>query len=158
MIGRLALALVTFAFAVSTHAAEGSIFVQRCAVCHLETATGSPGFVPSLTDTLGYYVTVEGGRKYLAQVVTYGLSGPITVAGVPYDATMVLYAPLSDQEAADALNYVLTHFDRNSLPAGFEPFTAEEVHDARQEKLSALQMHTKRQGLLDELSRSGKHR
>lgn len=158
MIGRVALAWVAFAAAVSTHAADGSIFVQRCAVCHLETATGSPGFVPPLTDTLGYYLTVEGGRSYLAQVVTYGLSGPITVAGVAYDANMVLYAPLSDQEAADALNYVLTSFDRNSLPARFEPFTAKEVHEARQEKLSALQMHTKRQGLLDELSRTGKCR
>ena len=158
MIGRLALGLTGLAVAAFAQATDGSIFVQRCAVCHLETAKGSPGFVPPLTDTLGYYVAADGGRAYLAQIVTYGLSGPITVAGVPYNATMVLYTPLSDQEAADALNYVLTRFDRKSLPARFDPFTAREVHDARQEKLSALQMHAKRQLLLDELSRMGKHR
>lgn len=159
MIRGLGLWLAAFAVAASAHATEGSaVFAQHCVVCHTEAATGSPGFVPPLTDTLGYYTTVDGGRSYLAQIVTYGLSGPITVAGVAYNATMVLYTPLSDQEAADVLNYVLTHFDAKSLPGQFVPFTAGEVNDARKEKLSAIQMHAKRQRLLDELSRTGKHR
>lgn len=159
MIGRVALGLAALVVAACAQAADGrSIFAQHCAVCHLETAKGSPGFVPPLTDTLGYYTSVDGGRTYLAQIVTYGLAGPITVAGTAYNATMVLYTPLSDKEAADVLNYVLTQFDQKSLSSHFNPFTAQEISDARKEKLSAAQMHAKRQRLLDELSRSGKHR
>ncbi|MBS0327994.1 MAG: cytochrome c [Proteobacteria bacterium] len=158
MIGRCIVGLAALAIAICANAADGSIFVQRCAVCHLESATGSPGFVPPLTDTLGYYVAADGGRAYLVRVVSYGLTGPITVAGVAYDATMALYAPLSDQQAADALNYVLTQFNTKSLPAQFKPFTAGEVHGARQEKVSAIELHAARQALIDELARAGKHR
>lgn len=152
------LACLLFAWASVVHAGGAEVFAARCAVCHQANAQGAPGFVPPLTDTMGHYVAYKEGRAFLAQIVTYGMSGPITVEGQSYNGSMAVYQALTDQEVAEALNYVLTHFNGASLPNGFAPFTAAEVQQHRAQRLSPVEVYASRQALMDKLRTAGKGR
>lgn len=155
---RRALAYVLLVSTSVAHAGGAEVFAARCAVCHQAAAQGAPGFVPPLTDTLGNYVAFREGRAFLAQIVTYGMSGPITVEEQAYNGSMAVYQPLSDQEAADALNYVLTHFNSASLPKDFAPFSAVEIQQHRAQRLSPVDVYVARQALTDKLRAAGKGR
>lgn len=156
---RLAVLLAFVAAPAAAVQADGAkVFAARCAVCHLPNAQGSPGFVPPLTQTLGNYVHVSEGRALLAGIVLYGLRGPITIAGQKYMGVMSVQPPLSDQEAADALNHVLTEYNKTSLPADFQPYTAEEVQRYRADHQDAAKNHTLRQALVEKLRGEGKTR
>jgi hypothetical protein len=74
--------------------------------------------VPTLRDTLGNLVARPGGREYLVRVPG------------------VLQSRLGDHALADVLNYVLTEFNRDTLPADFKPYTQKEVAAARQRILA----------------------
>lgn len=140
------------------HAAGPEVFAARCAACHMPNAQGSPGFVPPLTETLGHYVQDREGRALLARIVTYGMSGPITVAGRRYVGSMAVVRPLTDAEVVDVLNHVLTNFNQPSLPKDFQPYTVEEVNQYRAEKSTPLATYAARQALVSRLATEGKSR
>ena len=69
--------------------------------------------MPSLRGELGRMLSVPQGREYLIRVP--GSSQSL----------------LDDAELAAVINWVLVEFNSETLAEGFEPFTAEEVKEAR---------------------------
>ncbi len=88
-------------------------YLLYCSGCHLPSGIGNPPNVPTLHDELGRMMAVEEMRSYLVQVP--GSS----------------QTPLSDEELADVVNWVLNEFNAATLPADFRPISAEEVAAAR---------------------------
>jgi mono/diheme cytochrome c family protein len=81
----------------------------NCQGCHRPDGSGSEGTAPSLAGTVARFLTVPGGREYLGRV--------------PGVAT----SPLSNGDLAEVVNWMLWRFDREHLPAGFQPYTADEM-------------------------------
>ena len=98
----------------------------NCQGCHRPDGTGSAGTTPSLAGTVGRFLSVPGGREYLGRV--------------PGVAT----SPLSNADLAELMNWMLWRFDKEHLPANFQPFTAAELGQLRSAplRLEASQMRT----------------
>jgi len=96
----------------------------NCQGCHRQDGTGSAGTAPSLAGTVSKFLTVPGGREYLGRV--------------PGVATSAL--PSAD--LAELMNWMFWRFDKEHLPTGFLPFTAEEIGRLRTQplRLEASQM------------------
>ena len=88
-------------------------YLMHCAGCHLVDARGVPPDVPSLSGPLGRIVASAEGRDYIARV--------------PGAAQ----APLSDDELAAVLNWLLLEYNRDTLPKNFEPLRGAEVARSR---------------------------
>lgn len=93
-------------------------YVINCQGCHKPDGSGQPGFIPPLRGSVGRFLATEDGRAFL-----------IRVPGVAQST-------LSDGDLADVLNWTLLNFDRANLPAGFRPYTPEEVRAGRARPLS----------------------
>ena len=106
---------ITFFLAVSTSADEQTRldYLLHCSGCHLPDGRGMLPEVPALGEALGIIVGLPGGRAY--------------IAGVPAASQ----TPISDQSLADITNWVLHSFNARTLPDGFEPITAAEIHHGR---------------------------
>ncbi|MDP6994158.1 MAG: hypothetical protein QGF87_07360 [Woeseiaceae bacterium] len=88
-------------------------YLLYCRGCHLHTGDPVPDAqIPSLK-TLVPLIESPEGREYI-----------VRVPGVSQ-------ADLSDTRLAALLNWVFTQFNADTLPADFEPYTAEEVGTAR---------------------------
>jgi cytochrome c553 len=96
----------------------------NCQGCHRQDGTGTDGTAPSLAGTVARFLSVPGGREYLGRV--------------PGVAT----SPLSDADLAEVVNWMLWRFDKEHLPANFQPFTAAEIGQLRSAplRLEASQM------------------
>ena len=114
-------ALIAIALLAVTAPAYGTppeqLYTLNCWGCHQPQAQGIPGIVPRLANSMGYFLHVPEGRAYLAEVPG------------------VAAAPLSDQEVAQVLNWMLTTFSKDQLPEHFAPYTAEEIRKCRIHKL-----------------------
>ena len=111
-------ALIFCCYALPGVADERAIYMLHCGGCHLADGRGTPPEVPSLRDELGRIIQVDGGRGYLVRVP--GAS----------------QAPVSDQELADIVNWILTEFNAATLASDFTALTVAEVADARQRTLA----------------------
>jgi len=89
------------------------IYVAACSGCHKADGTGIAGTFPPLVDNPRAL-----DAEYVSDVVRNGLSGPITVDGVAYDATMPAFAQLSDDEVAGIVAYLATNFQGTSTGGG----------------------------------------
>ena len=89
-------------------------YVLHCAGCHAMDGSGNnaPG-IPSLRGSIGHFLKVEGGREYLVQVPGASQS------------------PLSDQETADLLNWMLKEFSGKELPERPKDYSGDEVKQLR---------------------------
>jgi cytochrome c553 len=98
----------------------------NCQGCHRLDGTGSATTSPSLAGTVAKFLWVPGGREYLGRV--------------PGVAT----SPLSNADLAELMNWMLWRFDRENLPATFEPYTAAEIGQLRMQplRLEASQMRS----------------
>jgi mono/diheme cytochrome c family protein len=85
----------------------------NCQGCHRPDGTGSPSTAPSLAGTVSRFLTVPGGREYVARV--------------PGVAT----SPLANPDLAELMNWILWRFDAEHMPADFTPFTADEIGSLR---------------------------
>ncbi len=92
-------------------------YILNCQGCHLPDGSGSKGNVPKMNDFVGYFLQVPGGREFIVQV--------------PGAAN----APISDQELADVMNWLLLNFSRNELPEPFDPYSAKEIDKLRKQPL-----------------------
>ncbi len=93
------------------------IYTLNCWGCHQPHAQGIPGSVPRLANSMGCFLHLPEGRAYLAEVPG------------------VASAPLSDDEIARVLNWMLLTFSRPQIPKDFIPYTAHEIHNYRRHKL-----------------------
>jgi len=98
----------------------------NCQGCHRFDGSGSDATAPGIAGTVAKFLLVPGGREYL-----------IRVPGV---AT----SPLSDADLAEVVNWMLWRFDKEHLPASFQPYTAAEIAPlrARPLRLEASQMRS----------------
>jgi hypothetical protein len=88
-------------------------YLLYCRGCHLHTGDAVPAAnVPSL-QALAPLVKTPAGREYI-----------VRVPGVSQ-------TPMDDERLAAVLNWVLESFNGDTLPDDFEPYTAEEVAEAR---------------------------
>jgi cytochrome c553 len=85
----------------------------NCQGCHRFDGSGSDATAPGIAGTVSKFLLVPGGREYL-----------IRVPGV---AT----SPLSDQDLAEVMNWMLWRFDKEHMPASFLPYTAAEIAPLR---------------------------
>jgi mono/diheme cytochrome c family protein len=108
----------------------------NCQGCHRLDGTGSEGTAPSLAGTVAKFLWVPGGREYLMRV--------------PGVAT----SPLSSEDLAEVVNWMLWRFDRAHVPAGFQPFTAAEIARWRAQPLR-LEASQVRSDLLAKAESSG---
>jgi hypothetical protein len=93
-------------------------YLLYCTGCHGISGSGSPPNVPTLVDELGRMLEVKEMRNYLVQI--------------PGAAT----APISDAELTEVINWILREFNADTLPTNFEPFSFEEVSEARRSVLA----------------------
>jgi hypothetical protein len=76
--------------------------------------------MPRLRDRVGYFLHTPAGRAYIVQVPN------------------VLQAHLSDERLAGMLNWVVREFSAAQLPAGFAPYTADEIATLRTERIPSV--------------------
>lgn len=104
--------------AVAANGNPRADYLLHCGGCHLPDGTGSPPEVPSLINTLGRIVASEEGRDYVVRVP--GAS----------------QTPLSDEQLAQVMNWVLRTFNSETLDKNFEPLNGKQVGQARQRVLA----------------------
>ena len=89
-------------------------YMLNCQGCHLPDGSGFPARnVPSLTNHMGKFLWVDGGRTFLVQV--------------PGAAT----SDLSNKRLAAVLNWMLEKFSPDQVPGSFTPYSEEEVAGLR---------------------------
>ncbi|GAN57318.1 c-type cytochrome [Acetobacter aceti] len=94
-------------------------YLSHCGGCHGIEGVSGNSFVPTLRNAVGGFACTDEGRAYL-----------IRVPGV----SMSLIR--DDQTLADVMNFVMFRLAGTSLPKGFRPYTAAEIHQWRGEPLS----------------------
>ena len=85
-------------------------YLQHCSGCHLVDGSGSPSKgVPSMRGALGQFLRVPGGREFIVQVPG------------------VMNSALRDADIANLMNWLLPAVSSETLPAGFQPYTPQEI-------------------------------
>ncbi len=102
-----------------------SQYMLHCQGCHLPDGMGFPGRIPQLTDFMGNFLKLEGGREFLVQV--------------PGSAT----APVDDATLAQVLNWMLFTFSKKQIPDGYRPYTEKEISKLRQKPLKEVEKYRK---------------
>lgn len=110
-------------------------YILHCQGCHLPDGGGTPEKVPPLKNEVGRFLQVAGGREFLIQV-----------PGTSQSA-------LTDSEVAAVLNWILENFSKEQLPAGFSPYTTEEISRYRLPPLADVSVV--RANLVAEISKTG---
>ena len=113
-----ALLLASLALAPPAGADVRSDYLLHCGGCHLPDGRGAPPKVPDFRNELSWLLTTQQGRDYLVQVP--GAS----------------QAPVSDERLGQIVNWLLTEYNAETLPADFRPLTTEEVSAARRHVLT----------------------
>jgi len=116
--GQFLAAMLLIAFALCARADAEKNYLLHCSGCHLPSGIGDPPNAPTLRDTIGKIVATPEGRDYIVRVP--GSS----------------QTPMSDQELADVLNWMLAEFNGATLPKNFEPLNAAEVGRSRSQVLA----------------------
>lgn len=101
------------------------IYNELCVTCHLPNGKGIAGTYPPLDGS--NWLTEK--REESIRGVKYGMQGPIEVNGEKYDNIMTPMG-LSDQEVADAMNYVMNSWSNNIK----DMVTVEEVAAVQEKK------------------------
>lgn len=96
-------------------------YERQCRGCHRADGFGVPGAIPPLSNAMGLFLQVEGGREYL-----------IRVPGVAN-------APIDDVRLAALLNWTLRRYSPRETPADFVEFSAEEIGRYRPHPLYEVQ-------------------
>jgi mono/diheme cytochrome c family protein len=144
----LATALPAKAQTNAASADAGShIYAANCAGCHQASGTGISGAFPPLAGHFPDLLKPADGRTYVGKVLLFGMEGEISVNGANYAGAMPSWQTLSDDDVAGVLNYVSSAWDNGkSLPAGFKPFTADEIKALRTPQLTSAAVYALRSG------------
>jgi len=108
-----------------------TLFMMECQGCHLADGSGGVSSVPSLRDRVGYFLTVPGGREFLAQVPG------------------VARAPLDDTQTTQVLNWLLNEFGPVDIVRQYPPYTVDEISRLRQTPLTEIKQ--RRAALLQQI-------
>lgn len=97
-------------------------YEQYCAVCHMKGGEGVPGMNPPLKGV----EWVNGDKKRLIGIVLNGLTEPLEINGETYKNAMAAFPYLKDEQIAEILTYVRSHFGNEA-----DAVSAEEVKALR---------------------------
>lgn len=92
------------------------LYMLNCWGCHRPHGEGISGTAPPLRGAADF-LRVPGGREYL-----------IEVPGVAQSA-------LDDSDVAAVMNWIIQSFSADRMPAGFRPYTRDEVARTRTTRL-----------------------
>ena len=92
-------------------------YMLYCMGCHVADGSGAPGKVPSLRESLPILAASGAGRRYLIEVPGAAQS------------------PLTDEELAQVLNWMLRTLSATAVPKNVADFTAAEVGSYRKSPL-----------------------
>ena len=84
------------------------IYTDFCLQCHMANGKGVPGSFPPLANS-DYLNDIDQS----IHAIKFGLKGPITVNGKPYNSNMISQG-LDDEEIADVMNYILRSWGNES--------------------------------------------
>lgn len=144
---KLGLVALSFWLSLALGQSGQALYGQYCASCHQANGQGLPGSFPPLAGHLQEILGKKEGRAYLVDVVLFGLQGQIQVKGQSYNGNMPAWeAQLKDDQIATLLNYLASSFG-NKPPAGFKPYTPDEVKKERAKKLSPQKVYALRKSL-----------
>jgi mono/diheme cytochrome c family protein len=134
----------------AARAADGAVvFLQSCLMCHQAGGVGLAGQFPRLAGRVAIIGGKPAGRAYLADVLTFGMTGTVTVDDQSIFGLMPPFTQLSDDDIAAVLSYVQTLGD--AQPKAPAPFTAAEIRVARAKPpKTATDVRAERQGLENE--------
>ena len=129
--------------ALAQTADHAAVFNNNCSMCHQLGAAGVPGEFPRLAGRAGKIAATDAGRNYLERVVLFGMLGKVTVDGTPIvGGVMPSFGSLSDQDLADALDYIVSLDDSGKLQWKGMVFKSADLARARADKtLSPAQVH-----------------
>lgn len=88
------------------------LYNQRCQVCHQPTGQGMPGAFPPLIGA----ERVLGPPAGLILILLHGLTGPITVAGQPYNGAMPAWANVMNDAELAAVATFIRQWETNQAP------------------------------------------
>jgi cytochrome c5 len=138
--------------ALAQAADRAAVFNNNCSMCHQLAAAGVPGEFPRLAGRAGRIAATAAGQNYLERLVLYGMMGEVTVDGTPIvGGVMPPFASLSDQDLADALNYIVSLDDSGKLRWKGAVFKPADMAKARADKpLTPAQVHQLRAGVVQD--------
>jgi hypothetical protein len=111
-----------------------STYLERCGGCHGIQGLSAPGEVPTLRGQVGYFLCTPEARAYLVRLPSLATS------------------PLSDQELADLMNFVVFDLGGAREAGGtYQKFTEAEVRVLRTRPLKDVALARYRAGLVEEL-------
>lgn len=150
---RLLVALMLLLAMSGIASAKGNdIYNSNCMICHQANAKGVPGMYPPLADSIGSYAAIPEGRAYLVHVVSFGMTGAISVHGQTYNGVMQPWPMFKDEDVAQVLNYILTTFNAKLLGKDFTPLHADEVKKYRTANTALGDIHKEREALIKALA------
>ena len=123
-------------------------YTAQCAFCHQPSGQGAPGMYPPLAGRVGELAKTPEGMTYLAHLILYGMSGPISVEGRRYNMLMPPFQRFDAASLASVLNYVAREL--GGTPADFQPFSAEEVSKARADPKTPAQVRDLREDAVNQ--------
>lgn len=106
--------------------AGAKAYAVACVACHQANGEGIPSVYPPLVES----EWVSGSETRLIAILLHGLTGPITVKGVPYPGIpMPAFAEgstfnWSDEQIADVLTYIRHSWGNAAAPVAVENVTA----------------------------------
>ncbi len=104
-------------------------YLLECQGCHGLDGSGAIATVPSLKDHMAKFLLVPGGREFLVRVPGSAQSS------------------LTDQELADTLNWMLSHFGPGDIAGPLPGYSAQEVSSLR--KLPLIDVESTRAALIE---------
>jgi mono/diheme cytochrome c family protein len=133
----------------TVQAEEGAeLFSKNCLPCHQAAAAGLPGEYPRLAGRVAAITAVPAGRRYVIDVLSFGMTGTVIVDGRAIEkGVMPTFNWLTPAEVASVVKYV------QSLGATGTPtlaaLTAAEVVVRRKQTAAApIDAHAERQSLV----------
>jgi mono/diheme cytochrome c family protein len=128
-------------------AADASVYLAKCSMCHQVGAVGIPGLFPRLAGRVNLIAKNPKGRRYLALVLMNGLVGTIQIDGTSISGAMPPFSGSTDNDIASVVNYLAGLQPVKGKPA---PFTAAELAKVRaEERISGNQVLVERQRLVE---------
>ncbi len=94
----------------------GKRVFNNCASCHQADGQGVDGRYPPLDGN----PVVSDRDDNLARIVLHGLTGPIEVAGKPYNGQMPKWSQLDDRSLAAVLTYIRASWSNDAPPVSEE--------------------------------------
>jgi hypothetical protein len=89
----------------------------KCQGCHRPDGSGDDHSNPPMRGIVAQFLTVPGGREFIGRVPG------------------VAMVDLPDDRLANLVNWTVFQFDREHVPTGFRPYTADEIGRLRQNPL-----------------------